>query len=55
MKAEAVLFCESGGGSAKNLPLPLPHRLFELKSNLAKKFCPFSNVDETVKLHYKYE
>ena len=32
-------------GSAKNLPLPLPHRLFDLKSNLAKKFCPFPNVD----------
>ena len=28
---EAVLFY--GSGSAKNLPLPLPHRLFDLKSN----------------------
>ena len=25
--------------------LPLPHRLFDLKSNLAKKFCPFPNVN----------
>jgi len=36
-------FC--GSGSAKILPLPLPHRLFDLESNLAKKFCPFLNVD----------
>ena len=36
-------------GSAKNLPLPLPHRLFDF----AKKFCLFLNVDYTVKLHYK--
>ena len=38
-------FC--GSGSAKILPLPLPHRrLFDWKkSNLAKKFCPFPNVD----------
>jgi len=36
-------FC--GSGSAKILPLPLPHRLFDLKSNLAKRFCPVSNVD----------
>ena len=35
--------CESG--SAKILPLPLPHRLFDLESNLAKTFCPFPNVD----------
>ena len=32
-----VLFC--GSGSAENLRFPLPHRLFDLKSNLAKKFC----------------
>ena len=32
-------------GSAKLLPLPLPHRLFDLKSNLVKKFCSFPNVD----------
>ena len=38
-------FCGSGSRSEKILPLPLPHRLFDLKSNLAKKFCPFSNVD----------
>ena len=40
-------FCGSGSGSrsAKNLPLPLPNRLFDLKSNLAKKFCPFPDVD----------
>ncbi len=25
--------------------LLLSHRLFNLKSNLAKKFCPFPNVD----------
>ena len=36
-------FC--GSGSAKILPLPLPHRLFDFKSNLAKKFCPFPNLD----------
>ena len=35
-------FC--GSGSTKNLPLALPHRLFDLKSLLAKKFCPFPNV-----------
>ena len=34
-----------GSGSAKNLPLPLPHMLFDLKSNLAKKFSPYPNVD----------
>jgi len=39
------LFCGSGSGSAKTLPLPLPHRSFDLESNLAKKFCPFPNVD----------
>ena len=44
-----------GSGSAKNLPLQLPHKLFDLKSNLAKKFCPFPDVDLTVKLHYKSE
>ena len=44
-------FCRSG--SAKNLPLP--YRLFDLKSNLAKKLFPFPNVDQTVKLHYKSE
>ena len=32
-----------GSGSAKILPLP--HRLFDLKSNLAKKLCPFPDVD----------
>jgi len=36
-------FC--GSGSAEVPPLPLPHRLFDLESNLAKKFCPFPNVD----------
>ena len=36
-------FC--GSGTAKILPLPLPHRLFDLESNMAKKFCPFPNVD----------
>jgi len=36
-------FC--GRGSAKILPLPLPHRLFDLESNLAKNFCAFPNVD----------
>jgi len=34
-------FC--GSGSAKILPLP--HRLFDLKRNLAQKFCPFPDVD----------
>ena len=33
------------GGSAKILSLPFPHRLFDLKSNLVKKFCPFLDVD----------
>ena len=42
---EADAEAGSGSGSAKILPLPLPHRLFDLKSNLAKKFCPFPNVD----------
>jgi len=37
-------FC-CGSGSAKILPIPLPHRLYDLKSNLAKNFCPFPNVD----------
>ena len=48
---EAIFFC----GSEKNLPLPLPHRLFNLKSNLAKKFCQFPIVDYTVKLRNKSE
>ena len=30
----------------KFLPLSLPHKLFDLKSNFAKKFCPFPDVDE---------
>ena len=50
--------CGSGSGasgSEKNLSFPLPHRLFDLKSNLAETFCPFPNVDKTVKLHYKSE
>ena len=34
-----------GNGGAKNLPLPLPHGLFDLKSDLAKTFCPFPDVD----------
>jgi len=34
-----------GRGSAKILLLLLPHRLFDLKSKLAKKFCPCPNVD----------
>jgi len=40
-------FFSCGSGSAKIplLPLPLPHRLFDLESNLAKKFCPFLNVE----------
>ena len=38
-------FCENGNGSAKNLPLPLPHRLFDLRSNFTIKFCPFPDVD----------
>ena len=39
-------FC--GSGSAKILLLP--HRLFYLKSKLAKKFCPFHNVGEVLLL-----
>ena len=45
---EAETEAGSGRGaneSAKNLPLPFSHRLFDLKSNLAKKFCPFRDVD----------
>jgi len=38
-------FCGSGNGSAKILPLLLPHRLFDVERNLAKKFCSFPNVD----------
>ena len=44
-----------GSGRAKILPLPLLHRLFDLKSYLAKKFCSFPRVDETVKLYHKPE
>ena len=40
-KRKQSFFCESG--SAKILLLP--HRLFDLESNLAKTFCPFPNVD----------
>jgi len=36
-------FC--GSGSVKIVLLPLPHRLFDLKINLAKTFCPFPDVD----------
>ena len=43
-------FCKSGSESAKILPLPLPHKLFDLKSNLAKTFCPFSDVGEMLLL-----
>ena len=44
---QSLLRCKAGcgSGSAKILPLPLPHRLFDLKSNLEKKFCPFPDVD----------
>ena len=49
--AEAVLFLRNQ--SAKILPLA--HRLFDLKSNLTKKFCPFLDVDKTVNLHNKSE
>ena len=42
-KWKRSFFC--GSGSAKILPLLLPHKLFDLESNLAKKFCPFPNVD----------
>jgi len=35
----------SRSGSEKILPLPLRIRLFDLKNNLVKKFCPVSNVD----------
>jgi len=41
-----------GSGSAKILPLPLPQKLFDLESNLAKKFCPFPNVDLSGELNY---
>ena len=34
-------FCGSRSRSAKILPLPLPHRLFDLKSSLAKSFVHF--------------
>jgi len=44
-KREAVLFLWKWKRKREILPLPLPHRLFELSSNLAKKFCPFPNVD----------
>jgi len=50
LEAEAVngswkrsFLCESR--SVKILPLPHPHKLFDLQINLAKKFCPFPNVD----------
>ena len=38
-------FCGSGRGCVKILPLLLPHRLFDLKSNLARKFCPYPDVN----------
>jgi len=41
VEAKRSFFC----GSGKVKILPLPHRLFDLVSNLAKKFCPFPNVD----------
>ena len=52
---EAVLFlwkrkCENSTTSASTYC-----RLFDLKRNLAKKFCPFPNVDQTVKLACKSE
>ena len=34
----------------KILPLPFPQRLFDLKSNLVKKFCPFPDVGEMLLL-----
>ena len=42
------LFCRSR--STKILSLLLPHKLFNLKSNLAKKFCPFPNVGKVLLL-----
>ena len=42
--------CGSGSRSATTLPFPPSHRLFDLKSNLAKKFCPFSDVGEVLLL-----
>jgi len=41
---------EAEARSAKILPLPLTHRLFDLESNLAKKFCSFPNVDLSVEV-----
>ena len=38
---KAVLFL----WKRKRENLSLSHRLFDLKSNLAKKFCPFPDVD----------
>ena len=34
-------------------PLPLPHRLFDLKVTGRKRFVHLADVDQTVKLHYK--
>ena len=42
-----------GSVSAKILPLPLPHGLFDLKSNLAKTFCPFPDAEFVA--YYKSE
>jgi len=40
------LFIDNQGcGSAKILPLTLPHSLIDLNSNLAKTFCPLPDVD----------
>ena len=43
---------EAGSGSrrVKILSLPLSHRLFDLKSNSTKKFCPFPDVGEVLLL-----
>jgi len=40
---EAVLFLWKR--KRENPTASVPHRLFDLESNLAKKFCPFPNVD----------
>jgi len=40
-----VIDYDQGCGSGSAKILPLPHRLFDLKSNLEKIFCPFPDVD----------
>ena len=45
VEAEAEAGCGSGPFSVEAEAVGFSHRLFNLESNLAKKFCPFPHVD----------